>query len=81
MFDINALPDDAQSLKRLLLEQHAAGLAKDVRLREKDQQIEHLEFLIAKLRRARFGQLLSRLRIGACQWYQILHRRMRTQGA
>ena len=56
MFDINALPDDAQSLKRLLLEQHAASLAKDVRLREKDQQIDHLKFLIAKLRRARFGQ-------------------------
>jgi transposase len=56
VFDINALPDDAQSLKRLLLEQHAASLAKDVRLREKEQQIEHLKFLIAKLRRARFGQ-------------------------
>lgn len=56
MLDINALPDDAQSLKRLLLEQHAASVAKDVRLREKQQQIEHLKFLIAKLRRARFGQ-------------------------
>ena len=27
-----------------------------MRLREKDQQIDHLKFLIAKLRRARFGQ-------------------------
>ena len=55
MLDINALPDDAQSLKCLLLEQHAGSLAKDVRLREKEQQIEHLKFLLAKLRRARFG--------------------------
>jgi transposase len=59
--DINALPDDARSLKRLLIEHHAAGVAKDIRLREKDQQIEHLKFLLAKLRRARFGQSSEQL--------------------
>jgi transposase len=55
MLDINALPDDVERLKCLVVEHHAASLAKDVQLREKSRQIEHLKFLIAKLRRARFG--------------------------
>ena len=76
MLDINALPDDVERLKCLVVEHHAASLAKDVQLREKSRQIEHLKFLIAKLRRARFGatseilegvgqlpDVLSRLRI------------------
>ena len=56
MLDINALPDDVAGLKRLVLEHHAASQAKDIQLRERDQQIEHLKFQLAKLRRARFGQ-------------------------
>jgi transposase len=61
VLDINALPDDVESLKRLLIEQHGASHAKDIRLREKDQQIEHLKFLLAKLQRARFGQSSEQL--------------------
>ena len=56
MLDINALPDDVHRLKRLLLEHHAASLAKDLRLEEKNREIEHLKWQLAKLRRARFGQ-------------------------
>jgi len=56
VLDINALPDDVAGLKRLVLEHHAASQAKDNQLRERDQQIEHLKFQLAKLRRARFGQ-------------------------
>ena len=56
MLDINALPDDVAGLKRLVVEHHAASQAKDIQLRERDQQIEHLKFQLAKLRRARFGQ-------------------------
>jgi len=55
MLDINALPDDVERFKRLVVEHHAASLAKDVQLREKSRQIEHLKFQISKLRRARFG--------------------------
>ena len=61
MLDINALPDDVESLKRLLIEHHSASHAKDVRLREQRQQIEHLKFLLAKLQRARFGQSSEQL--------------------
>jgi hypothetical protein len=60
VLDINALPDDVANLKRLVLEHHAACQAKDVQLRELDQQIEHLKFQLAKLRRARFGQSSAR---------------------
>jgi len=55
MLDINALPNDVERLKRLVIEHHTASLAKDLQLREKSRQIEHLNFQIAKLRRARFG--------------------------
>jgi len=61
VLDINALPDDVESLRRLLIEHHAASQAKDIRLREQSQQIEHLKFLLAKLRRARFGQSSEQL--------------------
>lgn len=56
MLDINALPDDVHRLKRLLLEHHAASLAKDLKLEEKNREIEHLKWQLAKLRRIRFGQ-------------------------
>jgi transposase len=61
VLDINALPDDAESLKRLLIEHHSASQAKDIRLREQHQQIQHLRFLLAKLQRARFGQSSEQL--------------------
>lgn len=47
MLDANALPNDVDGLKRLLL--------------TKDRQIEHLKYQLAKLRRARFGQSSERL--------------------
>lgn len=61
MLDINALPDDVESLRGLLIEHHAASEAKDIRLREQRQEIEHLKFLLAKLNRARFGQSSEQL--------------------
>jgi transposase len=56
VLDINTLPDDVANLKRLVVEHHGASAAKDIQLRERDQQIAHLKFQLAKLRRARFGQ-------------------------
>ena len=53
MLDIHALPNDVEGLKRLVIEREAAMQAQ---LREKQQQIEHLKFQLAQLRRARFGQ-------------------------
>ena len=64
MLDINALPDDVAGLKRLVLEHQAASTAKDMQLRERDQQIEHLKLQLAKLRRARFGQSSEQLDSG-----------------
>lgn len=58
MLDINALPDDATVLKRVLREMDATTRAQ---LREKQQQIEHLKFQLAKLRRERFGHTSERL--------------------
>jgi hypothetical protein len=56
VLDINALPDDVEELKRLVIEHHSAAQAKDLQLREQSREIEHLRFELAKLRRARFGQ-------------------------
>lgn len=64
MLDINALPDDVADLKRLVVEHHAASQAKDIELREQRQQIEHLKFQLAKLRRARFGQSSEQMESG-----------------
>lgn len=61
MLDISALPNDVEGLKRLVIEHHAATLAKDLELREQRRQIEHLKFQLAKLRRARFGQSSEQL--------------------
>ena len=61
MLDVNTLPDDVEGLKRLVIEHHAAGQAKDIELREQRMQIEHLKFQLAKLRRARFGQSSEQL--------------------
>jgi hypothetical protein len=62
VLDINALPDDVESLRRLLIAHHSDSQAKDVQLREQHQQIEHLRFLLAKLQRARFGQSSEQLK-------------------
>jgi len=56
VLDAHALPNDVESLKRLLLQREATVQARDVELREKQRQIEHLKLQLAKLRRARFGQ-------------------------
>lgn len=61
MLDPNAVPNDVESLKRLLLEREATVHARDIELREKQRQIEHLKFQLAKLRRERFGQISERL--------------------
>jgi len=59
VLDVNALPNDVEGLKHLLLE---TVQAKDLQLREKQHQIEHLKLQLAKLRRGRFGQLCEQLR-------------------
>ena len=61
MLDANALPNDVESLKRLLIEREAALSSRDMKLREKDRQIEHLKLQLAKLRRWRFGQQSEQL--------------------
>ena len=58
MLDVNALPNDVDGLKRLLLE---TVQVKDLQLKEKQHQIEHLKFQLAKLRRERFGQTSEKL--------------------
>ena len=47
------LPDDVTALKALVIE-------RELRLAERDQEIEHLELLIAKLRRLQFGRSSER---------------------
>lgn len=61
VLDVNALPNDVEGLKRLLIEREAAVHAKDVQLREKQRTIEHLKFQLAKLRRWKFGQSSEQL--------------------
>jgi transposase len=48
------LPDDIETLKRLVIESQT-------RLAERDHEIEHLKLLIAKLRRLQFGRSSERL--------------------
>jgi transposase len=56
VLDANALPNDVELLKRLLLERDAALASRELTIREKDRHIEHLKFQLAKLRRWKFGQ-------------------------
>jgi hypothetical protein len=49
VFSIHDLPDDIAMLKRLVIESQ-------LRLAERDHEIEHLKLLIAKLRRLQFGR-------------------------
>ena len=48
MLDANTLPDDAPTLKRLLI--------------ERDREVEHLKLQLARLRRWKFGQSSEQLR-------------------
>jgi len=62
VLDANTLPSDVESLKRLLIERDATIEAKDLALREKQREVEHLKWQLAKLLRARFGQSSEQLR-------------------
>ena len=53
--DPDALPDDVETLKALLLSERAARVAAEVQARNRALEIEQLKFTIAKLRRERFG--------------------------
>jgi len=64
VLDVNALPNDIEGLKRLVIEHHAAAQAKDIELHEQRAVINHLRFQLAKLRRARFGQSSEQLEGG-----------------
>lgn len=55
------MPADVESLRRLILEHDAALEARDIRLREKDRQIAHLKWQLAKLRRWKFGHSSEQL--------------------
>ncbi len=54
MVNATDLPDDIETLKRLIIDQQA-------RLTERDHEIEHLKLLIAKLRRLQFGRSSEKL--------------------
>ena len=54
MVNATDLPDDIETLKRLIIDQQA-------RLTERDHEIEHLKLLIAKLRRLKFGRSSEKL--------------------
>lgn len=54
MLNARDLPDDIETLKRLILDQQT-------RLAERDHEIEHLKLLIAKLRRLQFGRSSEKL--------------------
>lgn len=61
VLDANALPNDVESLKRLVIEREAALSSREMKLREKDREIEHLKLQLAKLRRWRFGRMSEQL--------------------
>lgn len=61
VLDANALPNDIESLKRLVIERETALSSREMKLREKDREIEHLKLQLAKLRRWRFGQMSEQL--------------------
>ena len=54
MLNAHDLPDDIETLKRLIIE-------REVALAERDHEIEHLKLLIAKLRRLQFGRSSEKL--------------------
>lgn len=54
MLNARDLPDDIETLKRLIIDQQS-------KLAERDHEIEHLRLLIAKLRRLQFGRSSEKL--------------------
>ncbi len=54
MLNVGDLPDDIETLKRLIIESQT-------KLAERDHEIEHLKLLIAKLRRLQFGRSSEKL--------------------
>lgn len=54
MLNARDLPNDIETLKRLIIDQQT-------RLAERDHEIEHLKLLIAKLRRLQFGRSSEKL--------------------
>lgn len=54
MLNARDLPDDIETLKRLIIDQQT-------KLDERDHEIEHLKLLIAKLRRLQFGRSSEKL--------------------
>jgi transposase len=52
--NVRDLPDDIETLKRLIIDQQT-------KLTERDYEIEHLKLLIAKLRRLKFGRSSEKL--------------------
>jgi transposase len=67
-FNLAALPDDVETLKRMIIEQQGRLQQKDVQLERRDTQIHHLNVFIAKLKfelarlkRARFGHSSEQL--------------------
>ena len=54
MLNASDLPDDIETLKRLIIESQTT-------LAERDHEIEHLKLLIAKLRRLQFGRSSEKL--------------------
>jgi transposase len=61
----HALPDldalDPSELKALIFSQHTQLLSKDEQLISRDNEVEHLKLLIAKLRRWQFGRKSEKL--------------------
>jgi len=54
VLNVRDLPDDIETLKRLIIESQT-------KLAERDHEIEHLKLLIAKLRRLQFGRSSEKL--------------------
>jgi len=52
---LDALPDDIETLKALLVAERAARMSAEAQARTRALEIEQLKFTIAKLRRERFG--------------------------
>lgn len=55
MLDANALPNDVEALKRLVLERDAHVATRDLTIREQNRHIEYLKLQLARLRRWKFG--------------------------
>src|ERR1700722_11036671 len=74
-----ALPDldtlNHEALKALIVAQHGQILSKDEQLASRDEEIERLKLLIAKLRRMRFERTLQKRERQSEQLKLQLHQR------